>query len=69
LSQQLNEASSHYDDLLEKKLEKNINFQMFSTRVYLWRTVAYLLKHCKLNKDSVQKHKLTADEQELLIQD
>jgi len=44
-SQNNTDAASHYyDDLLEKKFEKSLNFGPSISRVYLWRTIAYLLK-------------------------
>jgi hypothetical protein len=60
--------ASHYDDLLEKKLEKNINYQSLCSRMYLWRSVATLLKQCKW-RESKSSQKLSSDEQEMLFMD
>jgi hypothetical protein len=42
------DAAQHYDEILEKKLEKNFNIPIFTStsRMYLWSTVAYLLSLC-----------------------
>ncbi|CAD8075134.1 unnamed protein product [Paramecium sonneborni] len=42
--QNVDVASSYYDELLEKKFEKSMNSGPSTSRVYLWRTIAYLIK-------------------------
>ncbi len=46
-----------------------MNYQALCSRTYLWKTVAYLIKFCKFNKDTKNGHKLSSDELELLFMD
>ncbi|CAD8074991.1 unnamed protein product [Paramecium primaurelia] len=42
--QNVDVASNYYDELLEKKFEKSMNSGPSTSRVYLWRVIAYLIK-------------------------
>ncbi|CAD8154340.1 unnamed protein product [Paramecium pentaurelia] len=52
-------ASNYYDELLEKKFEKSMNSGPSTSRVYMWRLIAFLLK-------TEGKNALSMEEQNLL---
>ncbi|CAD8161247.1 unnamed protein product [Paramecium octaurelia] len=57
--QNVDVASSYYDELLEKKFEKSMNSGPSTSRVYMWRVIAYLIK-------GEQKQLLSTEELNLL---
>ncbi|CAD8065465.1 unnamed protein product [Paramecium primaurelia] len=58
-NQNFDVASNYYDELLEEKFEKSMNSGPSTSRVYLWRVIAYLIK-------GEFKQLLSAEEQILL---
>ncbi|CAK79859.1 unnamed protein product (macronuclear) [Paramecium tetraurelia] len=60
-------ASNYYDELLEKKFEKSMNSGPSSSRVYMWRLIAFLLKTQGKNALSMEEQNLLQFDNSILM--
>ncbi|CAD8173749.1 unnamed protein product [Paramecium pentaurelia] len=60
-------ASNYYDELLEKKFEKSMNSGPSTSRVYMWRLIAFLLKIEGKNALSLEEQNLLQFDNPILM--
>ncbi|CAD8072236.1 unnamed protein product [Paramecium sonneborni] len=60
-------ASNYYDELLEKKFEKSMNSGPSTSRMYMWRLIAFLLKTEGKNALSIEEQQLLQFDNSILM--